>query len=139
MIEKAIGRRGILGLLLGAGAASAAPAVITVKAAAAALGVDEAMSANEIAGVTSEGIGPTWDTHWRLISLLERTHYAKRRPVADMPSHISTKRSWSPTFKAMIHAREEAIMQAYFDKLRMDQSFTEKLLGQVFGGQDDPN
>lgn len=60
----------------------------------------------------------------------------KRRPVHEMPHHIAGKRSWSPTYKAMVFAREEAIMQAYLDKVRQDRGFLDKAIEHVFGGDD---
>lgn len=145
MIGKAIKRRGFLGALLGAGAAASAPQTVGLKAAAAALGVGEALTATEVADHCLEGnVGGLTDggddMRWMLINLLERSYYAKRRPIHEMPPHIAGKRSWSPAYKAMVFAREEAIMQAYLDKVRRDRGFMDKAIEYVFGGggADDP-
>lgn len=141
MIGKAIKRRGVIGFLLGAGAAAAAPQTVGVKVAAAALGVSEAMTSTEVADHCMEGnVGGLHDSsqemRWILSNILERSYYAKRRPVHEMPHHIAGKRSWSPTYKAMVFAREEAIMQAYLDKVRQDRGFLDKAIEHVFGGDD---
>ncbi len=136
MIENAIGRRGIIGFFLGGAAAAVTnPAPVTIKAAAEALGVSTAMSGVEI---TETAIGPPslGDIDWGFINAVERNHYARRRPVSEMPPHISTKKSWSHTYKASVFAREDAIMAAYVDKLRSDRSFLDKMKAKFFGGDD---
>lgn len=132
MIEK-LARRGFLGFILG-GAAGAAvtPASVGVKAAAAALGVSAQASASEIreAGLTAM----TRPGHeWMLIDALESNHYAKRRPLRDIPPHIGAMRSWSPVYKASVAAKEEAIMRAYLDKLRHDKSLMQRMAEKFFG------
>ena len=140
MMGKVIRRRGLIGMMLGAGAAASAPQAVTVKAAAAALGVSEALTATEVAdncaGDAQGLMDSSSEWRWSLINLLERAYYAKRRPLHEMPHHIAGKRSWSPTYKAMVFAREEAIMQAYLEKIRQDRSFLEKAMEHVFGGED---
>lgn len=135
MIEK-LARRGFLGFVLGGAAAASAPPVIGVKAAAAALGVNEAMTATEIAeaGAPSGGLE---DAEWRLINRIEQLHYNRRVSEDRLPVHIATKRSWSPAYKAMIYAREQAIMETYLDRMRRDRSFLDKVKQHFFGGADD--
>lgn len=131
-----IKRRGILGLLLGAGAGAAAPPIITVKAAAAALGVSEAMTATEIADTAIGSAGPP-EVDWQIINMIETTQYEKRRPMTEMPAHIASKKSWSQVYKASVNARETAIIRSYIDKLRRDRSFLEKALESLYGGSDE--
>lgn len=136
MIDK-LARRGFLGFVLGGAAAAAAPPVVGIKAAAAALGVSEAMTATEITDTAYPKMSELTDADWAIINRVERQHYARRRPTSELPPHIATKRSWSPAFKTLIHAREEAIIQAYLDNLRLNKSFMAKAREHFFGGGHD--
>lgn len=136
MIDK-LARRGFLSFVLGGAAAAAAPPVVGIKAAAAALGVSEAMSATEITDAVGPPMSSLTDIDWAVINRVERQHYARRRPTSELPPHIATKRSWSPAFKTMVHAREEAILQAYLDQLRLNKSFMAKAKEHFFGGGND--
>lgn len=136
MIEK-LARRGFLGFVLGGAAAAAAPPVVGIKTAAAALGVSEAMTATEIADALAPPIDDIGDDGWAVINQIERIHYARRRPTSELPPHIATKRSWSPAFKTMVHAREEAIMMAYLAELRLNKSFMAKVKEHFLGGRND--
>ena len=136
MIDKAIGRRGLIGFFLGgAAAATTVPQAVTIKAAAAALGVSTSMTSDEVIenGLGSAGMD---DLDWSFINAIDRNYYAKRRPVAEMPPHIATKKSWSHTYKASVFAREDAIIAAYVDRLRRDRSFMDKMKAKFFGGDD---
>lgn len=138
MIDKPVNRRGILGFILGGAAAAAAPPAVTVKTAAAALGVSTAMSPSEIVEAASGPSSGLSDIDWMLINRVESMYYARSRAVKDMPSHISSKKSWSPVYKASVFAREEAIMRAYLDRLKYDKPFLAAIREALgLGGSDD--
>lgn len=138
MIGNPIKRRGVIGLLIGAASAAKAPPVITSRAAAAALGVSTALDASPT-DVAEAGIGVRSldDVDWHFINTVENQLYYKNRPIAEMPPHISSKKSWSPVFKASVHAKEQAVIRAYIDKLRRDRSFMERVVGELFEDKDD--
>lgn len=135
MIDKMIGRRGILGLLGAAvGGAAVAPAAtasgIGVKAAAAALGVDP----NPVSGDLLEGCSVGLpcasgsEQGWRIANLITTRMEAMTQSVDHMPPHIAGKKSWSRSYKAMIHSREQVVIHAYLDRLRNDQNSHRTLL-----------
>lgn len=138
MIDKEIGRRGLLGLLAAAaGGAVVAPtdaaSGIGVKAAAAALGVDP----NPTGGDLLEGCMGTSSPvggypGWRIANLIDHRAHAQRAKVSDMPPHISEKKSWSRSYKAMIHSREQVVLRAYLDRLSHD-SGTERAFLSLLG------
>lgn len=130
MIDREIGRRGLLGLLAAAaGGAVVAPTAaangIGVKAAAAALGVDPNPTDGEPVGQCS----PSGSCDgWRIAHLIGTRAHAQRAQVRDMPPHISEKKSWSRSYKAMIHGREQMVLEAYMERLRNDQDAARALL-----------
>lgn len=134
MIDKAIGRRSLLGLLAAAAggavvAPTAAANVIGVKAAAAALGVDPNPTACDLLEDCAFKSSPIGDWEgWRIANLVDVRAHAQRAQVRDMPPHISEKKSWSRSYKAMIHSREQVVLGAYLDRLRNDQDAARALL-----------
>lgn len=139
-------RRGVLGLLgasLGAAAAPAAAASgIGVKVAAAALGVDLNPASGDVIAQCepSSRSGVSWASDpWRLATMISTKLHAQNQPVSGMPPHISEKRSWSRSYKAMIHSREQVILEALLERLRTDHSASTqvfKALGINSGGDD---
>lgn len=127
-----IGRRGILGLFLGAGATAVTQPRVTLAQASAAIGLPVGASVADVAsaavGCGSVGL----DGGWRFINLLDQDRYRRAEKEDRMPAHISGKKSWSPAFKSHVHCEEQRIFEAYADMLRNDSGMKRKFLG-MFG------
>lgn len=119
-----IGRRGILGLILGAGATAAAQPRVTLAQASAALGVPVGATITDtMEAATGVGVGgPTsaYADFWQLINMIEQDHYKRRVREVDLPPHIAGKRSWSRAFKNHTFAAEQRIFDGYLHQLRSD-------------------
>lgn len=122
-----LGRRQILKLLTGAGAAAASG--VSVREASQSLGIPENVaSSHQLLGFTAE---ENTRAHYRAIggirSAAFRRSEARSRPPEYMPAHIGTKKSWSPAFKEHVLEHEMRIMHAYLDKLESDEAFARKV------------
>lgn len=117
-----IRRRGVLGLLaaaVGSGPiASASGTGIGVKAAAAAIGLDPTSSPSEVFEACNSGDVDMW----RVMNIVRSRIEAQRRPSRDLPPHIANKKSWSPTYKAMVAAQEQAIIEAAMMQMERGES-----------------
>lgn len=119
-----IGRRGILGLILGAGATAAAQPRVTLAQASAAMGVPVGATISEtVEAATGVGVGgpatayPDW---WAITNMIEQDNYKRRVREVDLPPHIACKRSWSRVFKNHAFAAEQRIMDSYLHQIRSD-------------------
>lgn len=125
-------RRGLLRLFAG-GAAAGATGGVSVSAAAAAIGVNAASATIEQIGENCSGAPGLSQFPWRVMNVMRAHRYAKARPVDQMPPHISGKRSWSPTYKASQFAREEAILEAFYQRMEAEEGFADRFLNAIIG------
>jgi len=132
-----LNRRGILGLFLGASASAATQPRMTLAQASAALGLPVGATISDtVEAVVGEGCatapGPFYGnsacTAWTALEMIEQDHYKRNTREADMPPHITGKKSWSLTFKSHVHASEQRILDAYLRQLRMDEGSRNRLL-----------
>ena len=122
-------RRGILGLILGAGSTAIVNPRVTVAEASTALGLPIGAPIDEmVSGMASPGLA---DDYWRFTELLQNELRRKREGLDGIPVHISTKRSWSPAFKVHVANQEARIIDAYMSKLNHDQKFRNKFLSSL--------
>jgi hypothetical protein len=126
-------RRSILRLLIGGATVGATGGGVAVSAAATALGVDKLTAGlDECVGAVG-GSPPGVPAMWRIRNIHDAHRYAKSKPAREMPPHISAMRSWSPAYKASIHAREEAILAAFRQRLDDDESFADRFIKEILG------
>lgn len=117
-------RRSLLSLF--GGGAAAAVSGVSVKDAAAQLGLESGLVAGgplppveSAVGVGFSGVTPVHSAMRHLWQLRDRTHHSNPH----MPAHIATKKSWSPAFKESVHRREVEIMDAFIAKVEADEEF----------------
>lgn len=125
-----LSRRSILSALLG-GAASAA-ARVSPRDAAKALGVPLNAPFGEVVHAASP-VAATNNMGWQLEDLIRTRLRAQRGPDRYLPPHIAGKKSWSPVFKASVHAQEEVMLAAFLQKVRDDAGFFEKVASALIG------
>ena len=126
--------RGLIKALIGG--AVAIPNAVPLKQAAAALGVPlgpviGGVGANEaaIGAPAPSGVNASW----RVANTIREMRYCRDKPERFLPPHIAAMKSWSPVYKAGIHAREEAILQAYLRKMEDDEGFAAKVIAAMLG------
>jgi hypothetical protein len=125
-------RRHLIKLLLGGATVGATGAGVTVKAAAAAIGVDQLTASRDDCVEAATPVGGGYE-RWRIRNVMESHRFAKSRPMHHMPAHLASKRSWSAIYKASQLAREEAIMSAFRQRLDTDDSFAEQVINAILG------
>ncbi|UXO93804.1 hypothetical protein Pan1_89 [Pseudanabaena phage Pan1] len=127
--EDNMNRRSLLALL---GSATLTPSV-SVKAAAEALGVSEAMSLSsglgnvEVAGIAPGSHGSWWGSPMQImLDARERTQHemANAKPYPHM-------KSWGHGFRSMVAQRDNLIMMAYRQKMQEDMEFRERVFRQL--------
>jgi hypothetical protein len=117
-------RRGLLKMILGAGVS--AP-MIGSAGAAKALGVplfaQPGPSVHDLGTTGSFAPEPLGTINGFPLWKLRRKADYQRQALNYLPAHIASKRSWSPIYKAGEYAREQMIIDAYFDRMEGDKSF----------------
>lgn len=126
-----IGRRGILGLFLGAGATAVTQPRVTLAQASAAIGLPVGATISEVTSKAAGAMGPYGNDSWRLLQLIENDRYRRMEKEDRMAPHISSKKSWSPAFKSHVHCQESRIFEAYADMMRHDEGMKQKLLAML--------
>lgn len=132
-----LGRRNLLGLIMGGGAAAVVNPKVSLKEAAGAIGIPIGAPLGDIVDASGlSGPGPQEAVHdpfWDVMDLLRARRYAENKPLGEMPAHIASKKSWSAVFKASEFTREEMIYLALEQKLRRDMDFRNNIFGSLFG------
>jgi hypothetical protein len=128
-------RRGLLSLF--GGGAAAVVSGVSVKDAAAQLGLENGLVVGgPLPNVVSEGGEPSSNPYSGLPHSYMRHLWRMRDRIQHsnphMPAHIATKRSWSPAFKEGVNRREVEIMEAFINKVEADEAFAERV-GKMLG------
>lgn len=117
------------------GAGAAAPAALTVERAAAVLGVPPDAPVSDImqASVGVEPCNPIDMETWRLFDMLDGYRRNLNAPERYMPARIASKRSWSATYKASVHAREQLLYDLARAKLMKEQGTFAEIMRRLLG------
>lgn len=132
-----INRRNLIGMILGGGAAAAVDPTMTVSKAAAALGLPADPDMSDLVE-KGQDIILTPGRHfepWEITNLYRVSMLSKTRPAGEMPAHIATKLSWSPSYKASVWQKEMMIIELLDMKMRRDQAFAERVFAVMTGAR----
>lgn len=122
-------RRAFLKLLGGGAAASVSG--VSVKQAAALTGVSASVGGpigtGWDAASVEGGIFPRMHSADRVLEALWRRQQVESTPLEHMPAHITSMKSWSPTFKYSVFLREREIIAEFERRIHEEEDFKNKV------------
>ena len=126
-------RRSILAAIMGA---AAAPRVVSAKIASQITGISlNPMPDGESLRDAAPGPGPTPSSWWGspVQIAMEAKQTAERFRDEELPPHIRAMKSWSPSYKAAVFARELAALETFRREMQSSEDAMERIMAIISG------
>ena len=126
-------RRSILAAIMGA---AAAPQAVSAKIASDITGISlNPMPDGE--SLMNVPVGTTPSSWWGspVQIAMEAKQTAERYPNEELPPHIRAMKSWSPSYKATVLARELAALETFRREMQSSEDAMERIMAIIRGRQ----